>query len=111
MSRAHAIDVGVAVLERNRLRECGANPQISLLQLGQEFQPQGAHREERQHREQRQAREGDDAIRQHELERRLVNPAQPRTTSVSRSSTFPGNNSRLKAGAMVKVAIRPPAMA
>ena len=40
---AHLVDVGVALLQRDRRRQRGADPQIALLQLGQELEPEQAH--------------------------------------------------------------------
>src|SRR5271165_1231734 len=74
---AHAIDIEVAVLERYRLRKRRADPQIALLELRKKLEAQRAHRDERQQTDQRDSGKRHDAIREHELERRLVDTPQP----------------------------------
>ena len=49
---AHLVDVGVALLQRDRRRQGRADPEVALLELRQEFEPEhanGDHRHQDQH--------------------------------------------------------------
>ena len=41
----HAVDVGGRLLERDRRRQRGADPQIAFLEMGQKFEPERPHAE------------------------------------------------------------------
>ena len=48
---AHLVDVGVALLQRDGRRQRGADPQIALLELGQEFEAEQPREHDGQHHE------------------------------------------------------------
>ena len=74
--RAHAIDVAVAFLQRNRGRQSGADPEVAFFQLGQEFQPQRLHGKACDHQQHDHAADHDDPVAQRESGHRRIDVVQ-----------------------------------
>ena len=73
---AHAVGVGVALVERYRGRQRGAQPDIALLELGQEFQPDRAGCQPSRRHEGEARRDREPAPRQHDGDHASIEPAQ-----------------------------------
>src|SRR5262249_3116597 len=72
----HLIGVRACFLERDRRRQCGADPQIAFLERRQKFKPERLHAEHRESQENNGAAERQNAVGDSEIENRFVNAAQ-----------------------------------
>ena len=75
---AHLVDIGVAGLQRDGRRQGRANPEIALLELGQEFQPEQAAAHDGHDHEPDRARHHQLAVADRPVQHRHVEPMQQR---------------------------------
>ena len=73
---AHAIDVTVAFLERDRGGHGGADPQIAFFELGQEFEPERAHGDARKRKEHDGAGDREHPVGDGEVQHRRIQAVQ-----------------------------------